>query len=128
MEFKPPIYYDDLFDAIDLQIMVSGLSKKELAAHIYPGRRIETAKSLFSRAINPENTDVHLSVEHLVAMMDEMGAEHIINFLCDRYFFQRPEKRDPQAAALDRHQQVEGLVVQFQELAAKMKTLTRKEP
>ena len=102
MEFKPPLYYDDIFEALDIQIMQSGLSKKELAAMIWPGRRIETAKSLFSRATNPENTDVHLFVEHLVALMDQIGADHIINFLCDRYFFQRPAKRDPQAAALDR--------------------------
>lgn len=57
-----------------------------------------------------------------------LGAEHIINFLCDRYFFRRPEKRDRQAAKLDTQQQVEGLVVQFQELASKMKHLTRREP
>jgi hypothetical protein len=125
MEFNSPSFYDDIWEAIDLQILKSGLSKKELAAHIYPGRSIETAKSLFSRALSPEITNVNLHVEHLIAMMDQIGAEHIINCLCDRYFFQRPEKRDPQAAALDKEHQVEGLVVQFQELAAKMKKLTR---
>ncbi len=128
MPFKPPIYYDDIFEAVDLQIMASGQSKKELAAHLWPGRRIETAKSLFSRALNPENTDVHLTVEQLMAMMDVIGAEHVINFLCDRYFFQRPSKRDPQAQTLDRQQQVEGLILQFEDLAVKMRTLARREP
>lgn len=128
MPFKPPIYYDDIFEAVDLQIMASGQSKKELAAHLWPGRRIETAKSLFSRALNPENTDVHLTVEQLMAMMDVIGAEHVINFLCDRYFYQRPSKRDPQAQTLDRQQQVEGLILQFEDLAVKMRTLARREP
>jgi hypothetical protein len=56
VEFKAPTYYDDIYEAIDLQIMVSGKSKKELAAVLYPGRQIETAKSLFSRAMSPEHT------------------------------------------------------------------------
>lgn len=127
MEFKPPIYYDDIFEAVDFQVMQSGLSRKELAATLWPGRRIETAKSLFSRATNPENTDVHLYVEHLVALMDLIGAEHVINFLCDRYFYQRPQKRDLQAAALDKQQQAEALVNQFQELTWRMKLLVGRE-
>jgi hypothetical protein len=127
MSIKAPIYYDDLFEAIDIQIMASGLSKKELAAHVWPGRRIETAKSLFSRAINPENTDVHLSAEHLIAIMDLIGPDHIINYLCDRYFYQRPSKRDRQAAALNREQQAEELVNQLQELTWRMKILVERK-
>lgn len=127
MEFKQPIYYDDVYEAVDLQILQSGLSKKELAAHLWPGRSIETAKSLFSRAISPENTDVHLRVEHLIALMDQMGADHIINFLCDRYFFQRPEKRDPQAAELDKQEQMNQLVRQLEQMTVRMKGLARRE-
>jgi len=126
MEFKR-ISYDDVYEAIDLQILNSGLSKKELAAALFPGRSIETAKSLFSRALSPENTDVHLRVEHLIAMMDQTGAEHIINFLCDRYFFHRPSRRDPQAASMDRDEQVKCLLQQFEEITVRMKRLTRKE-
>lgn len=128
MEFKTPLYYDDIYEAVDLQILKSGLSKKELAAHIYPGRSIETAKSLFSRSLSSENTDVHLRVEHLIALMDQIGGEHIINFLCDRYFFQRPQKRDKQAAALDADTKMRNLIIQFESMGVQLKRMARKEP
>lgn len=127
MKFNAPPFYDDIWEALDLQILNSGLSKKELAAHIYPGRSIETAKSLFSRALSPEITNVNLHVEQLIAMMDQMGAEHIINFICDRYFFQRPAKRDPQAMKLDKEASIDGLLDQFEAMRFKLKQLARKE-
>jgi hypothetical protein len=127
MEFKPPIAYDDIYEAIDLQIMLSGKPKKELASILYPGRQIETAKSLFSRALSPENTDVHLSVEKLMALLDQIGAENIINYLCDRYFFQRPQKRSPEAAALDKDEYIKHLIRQYEAMGMQLKKLARKE-
>jgi hypothetical protein len=126
MEFKR-INYEDIYEAIDLQILNSGLSKKQIAAHLYPGRNIETAKSLFSRAKSPENTDVHLWIEHLIAIGDLAGSEHIVNYFCDRWFFHRPSKRDPIAASLDKQEQVKSIVLQIEELTARMKSLTRKD-
>lgn len=119
--------YDDVYEAIDLQILISGLLKKEIAAHVFPGRTIETAKALFSRILSPENTDTYLRIEYLIAIMDVAGAEHVINYFCDRYQFHRPSKRDPQAAALNDQEQMKYLLVQFEEITARMKKLTRKD-
>lgn len=127
MEFKAPTYYDDIYEALDLQVLRGGKPKKELAATLYPGRQIETAKSLFSRALSPENTDVHLSIEKLIALMDQIGAEHVINFLCDRYFFQRPKKRAVQAIALDKKYQFENLLNQVDAIESEIRKLARKE-
>jgi len=125
MEFKAPLYYDDIYEAIDLQIMVSGKSKKELAAVLYPGRQIETAKSLFSRAMSPEYTEVSLSIEKLMALLDQAGAEHIIYYLCDRYFFQRPQRRSRTAAEIDYNIQVENLIRQFEAMTSQVRKLRR---
>lgn len=125
MEFKAPPYYDDIYEAIDLQIMVSGKSKKELAAVLYPGRQIETAKSLFSRAMSPEHTEVNLNIEKLMALLDQAGAEHVINYLCDRYFFQRPQKRAIEAAHLEENEKIDSLIRQFESISMQMKRLRR---
>ena len=127
MEFKAPAYYDDIYEAIDLQIMVSGKSQKELAAVLYPGRQIETAKSLFSRAKSPENTDVNLSIEKLMALLDHAGAEHIIYYLCDRFFFQRPQRRSEVAAEIDDNIKIENLIRQFEAMASQVRKLRRRK-
>lgn len=60
---------------------------------VYPGRQIETAKSLLSRAMSPENTDVHLNVESLLTVMRETRPDDFIYFLCDEFGFSRPQKK-----------------------------------
>jgi hypothetical protein len=108
-----PYYCEDILEAIERQILISGLSKKELAAHLFPGRSIETAKSLLSRALHSENTDVHLWVDHLIAIMDICGSDEIIGYLCDRNGFQRPARRDPAAAILDGRHDISDVLIQF---------------
>ena len=87
------LFYEDFYDAIDKAIASSGRTKKELACILYPGRQIETAKSLLTRALSPENTDVHLSIEALLTIMKETRPEDVIHFLCDEFGFERPMKR-----------------------------------
>jgi hypothetical protein len=87
------LFYDSPYDAIEKAIIVSGKSKKEIACILYPGRQIETAKSLLSRALCPDNTDVRLSIESLLSLMQETRPHDIIYFLCDEFGFERPEKK-----------------------------------
>lgn len=108
-----PIYYEDLYDAIDRQINASGLQRKEIAAEVFKGRSLETAKSLLSRSLDPNNPDCSLSINRLIAILDLTGAEHIINMLCDRYFFERPAKKSRNGMRRDMEQQMELLMRQF---------------
>lgn len=91
---QQPLFYEDIHEAIDCCIADSGKTKKSLAMSIYPGRTPETAKSLFSRALSPENEDVRLSMEALLKLLDETNPAHVINYLCDRYRFNRPERKE----------------------------------
>lgn len=88
------LFYEDFYDAIEKTIASSGRTKKELATIIYPGRQIDTAKSLLSRALTPENTDVNLSIESLLTILKETSANDFICFLCDEFGFERPHKKD----------------------------------
>lgn len=87
------LFYDGPYDALQKSIATSGKPQKEIACHLYPGRDISTAKSLLSRAMSPENMDVHLSVEKIEAIMDETRPDDFIFYLCDKYGFERPSRK-----------------------------------
>lgn len=87
------MFYDDVYDAVEKSIAISGKTKKSIAAAVYPGRQPETAKSLLSRSLSPENTDVNLSVEALETIMMETRPDDAIYYLCDKYGFERPAKK-----------------------------------
>jgi hypothetical protein len=62
--------YEDAYDALNQSMAETGRTRKEVASRIYPGRKIETALSLFSRAMSPENTDVNLSQEMVKTVLE----------------------------------------------------------
>lgn len=94
---QQPLFYEDALDAVEKAIASTGKTKKELASIIYPGRQIETAKSLFSRALSSENTDVNLSVEMLLTIMKETRPDDFIFYLCDEFGFDRPIRKDKES-------------------------------
>jgi hypothetical protein len=87
------LFYDGPYDALEKSIAQSGKPKKQIASAVYPGRQCDTAKSLLSRAMSPENSDVRISIENLLVIMKETRAEDFIYFLCDEFGFERPVKR-----------------------------------
>ncbi len=89
------LFYDDQYDALNRCIISSGKPQKEIACIVYPGMPVENAKSRFSRALSPENHDCKLSIDGLIAVLDNTEPEHFVHFLCDRYGYMRPpRKRD----------------------------------
>lgn len=85
--------YEDIYQALNQSIVETGTSRKKLALTIYPGTPVATAQSKFTRAMNPENGDVHLSAEMILTIMEETRSEDVIYFLCDRFGFKRPERK-----------------------------------
>ena len=85
--------YEDEYDAINTAIAATGRSKKELAALLYPGRKLSTAESLFSRLLSPESTDVNLTVAQEKAIMRATRPEDVIYQLCDEFGFDRPARK-----------------------------------
>lgn len=104
------LFYEDIYEATDHAIASTGKQKKEIAANIYPGRNIETAKSLLTRALSPENSDVHYTVEMMLAIMAETRPEDVLYFLCDHFGFDRPARKDKESFERTMKKQVRVLV------------------
>lgn len=86
-------FYESPYDALQKSIAISGKTLKMIASAVYPGRVIETAKSLLSRALSPENNDVHINLENLQVIVDETRPDDFLYWYCDKYGFERPEKK-----------------------------------
>ena len=93
MKHQDFLFYDGPYDALEKAIAVSGKPKKAIAEAAWPGRQPETAKSLLSRALSPENTDVNLNVDVLLVIMRETRPDDFINYLCDEFGFERPSRK-----------------------------------
>ena len=122
---QQPLFYEDIYEAIEKAIGVSGKTKKELAMILYPGRQIDTAKSLLSRALSPENTDVHLSIEMLITLLKETRPEDIIYYLCDEFGFERPHKKDTASFEREIKNKVRGLKEQLNGIARGLEQMER---
>lgn len=86
-------FYESAYDALEKSIAISGKPRKAIAEAVYPGRQLETAKSLLSRALSPENNDVHINLENLQVIIKETRPDDFLFWLCDEYGFNRPEKK-----------------------------------
>jgi hypothetical protein len=113
-------FYEGPYDAIEKSISYSGKPKKEIAAAVYPGRNLDTAKSLLSRALSPENTDVHINLENLLVIMRETRPEDFIFFLCDEFGFERPLRRKKKEIRREVERQIQKI---SNDLTALMKRL-----
>ncbi|MCK9570044.1 hypothetical protein M0R72_13965 [Candidatus Pacearchaeota archaeon] len=112
------LFYDGPYDALEKSIALSGKTKKHIAEALWPGRQPETAKSLLSRALSPENTDVHVNLENLLTILRETRPEDFLYYLCDEFGFERPDKKSPEK--LKNH-----IVDGIKSIDQQMKTLIR---
>lgn len=106
---QQPLFYEDIYDAIEKAIASSGKTKKEIASILYPGRKIETATSLLSRALTPENTDVNLNIEMILTILKETRPDDFIAYLCDEFGFERPIRKDKERFEKVIKKQVKGI-------------------
>lgn len=120
---QQPLFYEDALDAIEKAIASSGKTKKEIAAIIYPGRQPETAKSLLSRALTSENTDVHLSMEMILTILKETRADDFIFFLCDEFGFERPIKKDKESFKKEVKGDLKNIMENLKHLTRKVEAL-----
>lgn len=114
-------FYESYYDALQKSIALSGKTMKAIAAAVYPGRQIETAKSLLSRALSPENNDVHINLENLDVIINETRVEDFLFCLCDKHGFERPVRKTTETIKKDIHSEVS-------EINAKLKNLLRQLP
>jgi hypothetical protein len=122
------MFYEDVMDAINKMVNANpkGLSIKQIAMELWPSRNPDTARSAFSRGINPENNDVNLNPEELDKAMEITGApEHIIYYLCDKYSFERPAKKDKARFEKEIKQQLKGVQDQLISISRQVNQLEK---
>jgi hypothetical protein len=122
-DYQVSLFYDDAYDALEKSIAASGKTKKEIAASCYPGRSIETAKSLLSRALSPENTDVHLCICTILTVMHETRPDDIIFYLCDEFGFNRPDRKNEEQFEKEIRQDLRGVSEVLKVLTKKLDSL-----
>ncbi|MEN6375567.1 MAG: hypothetical protein ABFD75_12435 [Smithella sp.] len=115
------LFYDGPYDALEKSIAYSGKTKKSIASSLYPGRQSETAKSLLSRAMSPENTDVRLSIENMLVLMKETRPDDLLYFLCDYFGFERPKRKTTDRIKQD-------IAAEVREMNHKLAALLRQLP
>jgi len=120
------LYYDDIYDAINKMVHGNpeGLSIKQIAMTLWPARADDTARNVLSRALNPNENDVNLKPEELDKAMDICKApEHIIFYFCDKYGFERPQKKDPASFKREVKTQLKNVQDELRHIARKLENI-----
>lgn len=123
-----PMFYEDIDDAIAKAVNTNpkGLNIKQIAMDLWPARNPDTARAAFSRAITPENNDVHLAPEEVVKTMEITEApEHVIFYLCDRFGFERPKKKDTKTFEKAIKDEMHGLMESFKGIQYQIESLEK---
>lgn len=119
-------FYESYYDALQKSIALSGKTMKAIAAAVYPGRQIETAKSLLSRALSPENNDVHINLENLDVIINETRVEDFLFCLCDKHGFERPVRKTTETIKKDIHSEVSAINATLKNLLRQLPALDEK--
>ncbi len=122
-----PLFYEDIYDALAKTVNCNsqGLSLKQIACELWPARHPDTARSVLSRALNPENHDVHLDPEEVVKLMEICGPEHVLFFLSDRFLRERPAKKNKAVFEREIKTELRNLVDGVKQLGRKIEDLER---
>lgn len=126
MDSQQPLFYEDIMDAIAKMVNGNpqGLSIKQIAMELWPARNPDTGRSTLSRSLSPEHHDQNLNPEELDKIMEITRApEHVINYLCDKYGFERPSRKDKESFKKEVRQDLKGLMEQLKHISRKVETL-----
>lgn len=124
MDQQQVLFYEDGYDALTKAIAISGKARKAIAMALWPGKKEEQAQSMLTRALSPEG-DVKLNLDNIEALLNEVDPIHFINYLCDKYGFERPIRKDVKAFEKSINEKVESLAKQMSTLLKEVKTLEK---
>lgn len=97
------LFYEDEFDALRAVIAHSGKSAKEVACHLFPHMKLESAYARLQACLNEEK-DQRLTLSQIVALCKFCGQADALMFLADELGFERPVPmvREDERARLQR--------------------------
>lgn len=97
------LFYDDEFDALRMAIKSSDKEMKQVASHLFPHMKPESAYARLTACLNEEK-DQRLTFGQVVALCRFCGTPDPLLYLADELGFERPKPRvmEDEAARLQR--------------------------
>lgn len=95
MNQQTKLFYDDEFEALSLMISHSDKEFKQVACHLYPHLKQESAYSRLKACLNPDK-DERLTFGQIIAAMTFCGTYDPLYFACDETMHARPDRKAPQ--------------------------------
>lgn len=89
------LFYDDEFQALEMMVGNGKKTTKQLAQHLFPHMKLESAYARLKNCMNP-NGDQRLSFGQIIAAMKFCDAYDPLYCACDETLHSRPERKAPQ--------------------------------
>lgn len=93
------LFYDDEFDAITQAINDSGKPWKDVAAHIFPDMKPESAYAKLKKCASPDG-DERLTFGQVVRLMCFCECYDPLMHACDETLHARPDRKAPEDEAV----------------------------
>lgn len=90
--------YDDEYDALAQMIANSSKSAKEVAAFLFPDRKVDSAYARLKACLNPDR-DERLTFGQIIAAMRFCGTFDPLMYACDETLHARPDRKAPEDQA-----------------------------
>jgi hypothetical protein len=89
------LFYEDEFEALQLMVSSSGKSVKEVASHLWPDMKPESAYAKLKACLNPKG-DENFRFSQVIALMKFCNSYEPLEYMCDETMHARPDRKAPQ--------------------------------
>jgi len=86
------LFYDDEYEAMALTISDSQKTFKEVAAHLFPHMKLDSAYARLKACLN-ESKDERLTFGQVIAMCKFCDRWHALMYFCDETMHARPDRK-----------------------------------
>lgn len=89
------LFYDDEFEALQMMCANSGKQLKEVAQHLWPDMKLESAYAKLKACLNPKG-DENLKFSQVLELMRFTGCYDPLYYACDETMHARPDRKAPE--------------------------------
>lgn len=94
MDTQSKLFYEDEFEALQLMVSNSGKSIKEIACHLWPDMKPESAYAKLKACLNPKG-DENFRFSQVIALMRFCNSYDPLYYICDETMHARPDRKNP---------------------------------
>ncbi|WP_129572324.1 hypothetical protein [Caballeronia glathei] len=89
------MFYEDEFEALQLMVSSSGKSVKEIAGHLWPDMKPESAYAKLKACLNPKG-DENFRFSQVLELMRFCNCYDPLYYVCDETMHARPDRKAPE--------------------------------